>query len=148
MDTLGSAGIEVKIASNAPGVAHGVYGGSVKTDIVIGDAKVGDFDAIVFVGGPGSSVFWNDRKAHEIANDAVKDGKVLAAICIAPVTLANAGVLKGKRATVWLSEGKALKAKGADFTGNGVEVDGRIVTAVGPQNAAEFAAAVLKKLKE
>jgi len=60
--------------------------------------------------------------------------EVLGAICIAPVTLAKAGVLEGKRATVWKSEGETLKEHGADYTGASMEADGKIITADGPHS--------------
>lgn len=66
----------------------------------------------------------------------------MSAICLAPVTLANAGLLEGKRATVYPSAKSFLKWKGATYTGNPVEVDGNIVTANGPEVAEEFAQAV------
>lgn len=60
--------------------------------------------------------FIHNSVALRIAQDSVKLGKVLGAICIAPRILAEAGVLKGKKATVWHSEAEALKRKGAIYT--------------------------------
>jgi len=143
-----SAGVEVKIASTSLSKASGMLGGSTKPDILVNDIKVDDYDAIIFVGGGGSSCYWNDRKAHQIASETVAKDKILGAICIAPVTLANAGVLKGKRATVSSVEKGELKSKGANYTGKGVEVDGKIITAEGPSHAEEFGRTILNKLRE
>ncbi len=71
---------------------------------------------------------------------------MLAAICLAPVTLANAGLLKGKRVTVWKSEAGRVKAGGGIYTGSGVETDGRIITADGPESAEEFGRALVTAL--
>ena len=90
------------------------------------------------MGGNGASEYWDDPLAHALAQEAVRLKKVLGAICIAPVTLAKAGVLKGVRATVWASEASQLKFSGAQYTGNPVETDGLIVTANGPAAAREF----------
>ncbi|GAJ17159.1 unnamed protein product, partial [marine sediment metagenome] len=68
------------------------------------------------------------------------------AICIAPVTLANAGILDKKKATVFRSEVKAIKRKGAIYTGKVVEVDGNIITAEGPQAAEEFGKTIINLL--
>lgn len=63
---------------------------------------------------------------------------MLGTICLAPVCLANAGVLSGKKATVYPDEVAGLKSAGALYTGARVEVDGRIVTASGPESTGEF----------
>ena len=138
--------IEVIIASSSKDTAIGMFGATAQPDILIGELKVVDYHAIIFVGGSGASEYWNDPTAHEIAKEAVKQGKILCAICIAPVTLANAGVLEGKKATVWPSEIDKLKKKGALYTGKKVEIDGKIITASGPEAAEEFGKAILKAL--
>jgi len=63
---------------------------------------------------------------------------MVAAICIAPVILANAGLLKKKNATVFKSEIAAIEAKGAVYSGSGVTVDGNLITASGPDQAKQF----------
>ena len=146
-DILKSGGVDVKVASNDLGVAKGMLGGVTTPDMLVGDINVEDFDAVIFVGGAGASCYWDDKTAHRIANETIAKGKLLGAICIAPVTLANAGVLKGKNATVWASEGKALQAGGAHYTKKGVEIDGNIITANGPVSAEAFGKAILNKLK-
>lgn len=143
---LEKQGIKIVIASTTKDVVTGMLGATAKPDILISELKVMDYDAIVFVGGGGASEYWNDPIAHAIIQEAVKQGKILCAICIAPVTLANAGVLKGKRATVWPTEQDKLKAKGALYTGKKVEVDGNIITGSGPKAAKEFGKAIVKAL--
>lgn len=144
---LEKSGLEVKVASTSLSVAVGSRGGSAKPDILVSDIRTGDFAGIIFVGGAGSSQYWDDALAHKLAQEAVKQNKVIAAICGASVTLANAGILNGKRATVWPSEGDRLKAKGADYTAQPVEKDGNIITAAGPSAATAFAEEIVKALK-
>jgi protease I len=143
-----ASGATVTVASSSLEVAKGALGAQVKPDLLLKDVAVGDHDAIVFVGGPGAQEYWNDPVAHAVAQDAVAQGKVLAAICIAPVTLAKAGVLQGKKATVFSSEAEELKACGASYTGASVERDGLIITANGPKASAEFAEEIAKALGE
>lgn len=147
-DILEKNGIEVKIASTTLGQVKGMLGAKVTPDILITDIKIKDFDAIVFVGGSGSSEYWDDPFAHKLAQDALKANRIVAAICIAPVTLANAGILKGKRATVFSSEAGQLKEKGANYTGQEVEKDGNIITASGPEAVREFGEELVKALKK
>ena len=125
-------GGEVTIASSSLEPARGMRGAVAKADILVKDVKVEDYDAVIFVGGMGASEYWNDATAHNIAKKANEAGKLVCAICIAPVTLANAGVLEGKKATVYSSEKRNLR--GAKYTGASVEVDGNIITADGPDN--------------
>ena len=139
-------GFKVVIASSNTTVSTGKLGAEVVPDILIHDINVSEYDAIVFVGGPGSKEYFNDPIAHKIANDAFSTGKILAAICIAPNILANAELLKDKKATCWDSDN--LIAKGAIFTGASVERSGNIVTANGPHAAVEFANTVISAIGE
>ncbi len=140
-------GFKVAIASSSLKTSRGMLGAEIKPDMLIKDVKVDDYDVIMFIGGSGASEYWESPIAHNIAKSALDKKKVLSAICIAPVTLANAGILKGRKATVWASEANMLVKKGASYTGSSVEVDGDIITANGPAAAKEFAEAILKKLQ-
>ena len=144
---LEKAGIETTIASTRTGTAKGMLGGEAQVQIAIDDADSADYDAIVFIGGGGASIYFNNSRAHELAKSAYSSGKILAAICIAPSILANAGMLKGKKATCFPSEAQNLKSKGAICTGKPVEIDGRIITADGPKSAHSFGKAIANALK-
>jgi protease I len=143
-----AAKAEVTVASSSLSMCTGMFGAKAKPDILLTSVSVVDYDAVVFIGGSGSSEYFNNPTAHRIAQEAVKEGKVLGAICIAPVTLANAGVLSGKRATVFSSSANQIKAKGANYTGRGVEVDGDIITGDGPESARAFAEAIIEALSK
>jgi protease I len=139
-------GFEVTVASTSLNTAKGMLGTKIKPDILIQDVNVSDYSAVVFVGGVGASVYWDDPLAHKLATDAYNRGKIVSAICIAPVTLAKAGLLSSKKATVWEQEKEQLKKYGAIYTGKPVEKDGKIITANGPFSAEEFARAILEEL--
>ena len=143
-----SAGYEVEIASTRTGKAVGMLGTEVDVEKVVYDLSPEDYKAVVLVGGIGASVFFTDEKVQEFFREAYENGKIVAAICISPVTLAKAGILKGKKATVWHSEAEALKEYGAKYTGNEVEIDGSIVTANGPEAAEKFGEALVRVLEK
>ncbi len=145
---LTDQGAEVKVASTSLETARGMLGGETKPDMLTGDIKPEDWDAIVLVGGTGASIYWEDASIHLMLNEAVKQNKIVGAICIAPVTLANAGILSGKKATVSGSETQKLTDKGAQCTGKGVQRDGNIITASGPTAAASFGNVIAKALEE
>jgi len=138
----------VAIIGKEATVARGMLGGKVKIQRTIEDIHADEFAAIVLVGGSGATVFWDDISLHTLLKEAYNKRRVIGAECIAPVTLANAGILKGKKATVWSSESAQLIVGGAEYTAEKVTVDGNIVTANGPQAAKAFAQAVLAVLKK
>jgi len=142
---LQNAGINVTTASSRSGIATGKLGLKADIDALIKDIKVKDYDAVLFIGGPGSFDYYDDPVAQNIAREAVKEGKILGAICAAPGILARAGVLAGKKATMFEDTGE-LKKGGAVYTGRGVEIDGKIITATGPQTAGAWGAAILKAI--
>ncbi|RJP34563.1 MAG: hypothetical protein C4536_02525 [Actinobacteria bacterium] len=75
-------------------------------------------------------------------------GKMVAAICIAPVILAKAGILQGVEATVSPGMEGELTAGGAILVEQPVVVDGNIITGWGPDAAVEFAQEVNKALSQ
>lgn len=147
-EILEKAGAEVRVASSTLEESEGMLGMKAMPDLLVDSLLVADYDAIIFVGGVGAQEYWADSTAHAIAQTARDSGKVLGAICIAPVTLANAGVLSEKRATVWASEKEALRMGGAEYTGADVEVDGKLITANGPGAAKEFGRRIVELLRE
>ena len=62
------------------------------------------------------------------------------------MVLANAGILKGKSATVAGTEAKTIESKGAKYTGPGVMVDGNIVTGNAPKSSKLFGQKINKLL--
>ncbi len=141
------AGFKVELFSDNTGIAKGMLGKKVRVNYFLKDLNVDDFQAIIFVGGIGAQKYWLNQEALSIARKAFGEGKVIGAICIAPVILANAEVLEGKRATCWFSVRNMLTYKGAQYVNTGVVVDGRVITAQGPNYAREFALKVLEALK-
>lgn len=141
---LEEAGAYVVIASSGVAQAKGMFGRTLAVEKDISRTETVGFEAIVFVGGKGASVYFNDPTALNLARNFSQAGKVVGAICIAPSILANAGLLSGKKATSFSSESGNLIAKGAEYTREAVTVDGKIVTARGPEAATEFG----KKLVE
>lgn len=144
---LKNNGVAVTIASTTLEKVTGMNGLTVKPHILLKDVRAQDFDAVIFVGGSGSVQYIDDPFAHKLARDAFEAKKIVGAICLAPMILAKAGILKYKRATVYPSEAENLKACVVDYTGKPVEIYGNIVTADGPGSAGEFGTALLSLLK-
>lgn len=150
-EILEKAGFQISVISTSLGTAQGTDGGEVQVDVLLNDLKVEEYDGVIFVGGPGAFEYIDDREAHRIAKAAFQADKVLGAICIAPAILAKAGVLTGKKATVWsnhLDKGavKILEENGALYQDEDVVKDGKIITASGPQAAQEFGQLMVQAL--
>ena len=63
----------------------------------INDLKVGDFDAILFVGGQGPMyTFFNDERVHRLAAQFYEANKVLAVVCHATCILLKTRLSNGK----------------------------------------------------
>ena len=151
-EILERAGVKVKTASTKIGRALGADGGEVEVDSLISEINMADFDGIVFIGGPGCLENLDNENSYRVVKETVSQNKVLASICISPVILAKALVLKGKKATVWSSPMdrgpvKILEENGAIYRDESVVVDGKIITGNGPGAAKEFGEKIVEVLK-
>lgn len=144
---LENDGIEVITASTKIGKLTGKFGFQANSTFLLEDIDLTNFDAIVYVGGAGSNIFFNNEIALNLAREFFKLNKVVASICIAGVILANSGILKDKKATVFIDGKETLIEKGAIYTAVPLEIDGNIITANGPDVAEEFGKAILKAIK-
>ena len=147
-EVLEKNGVIVTVASSSLKESTGMLGAKVKPNILFTNINVADYDAVIFVGGSGASEYWDNPTAHKIANDASNAKKIVGAICIAPVTLAKAGLLANKKATTFSSTVNDIKSAGAKYTGADVERDGNIITASGPAAAQKFGETIVKALSE
>ncbi|KXS43849.1 MAG: protease I [Methanohalophilus sp. T328-1] len=146
-----NAGFDITVATNQNKVAKGMLGGKVKPDTTISSEKADSYDAIVISGGGGAKQYlWDNKELHEIVQDAYKQDKLIAAICVSPVVLAKAGILKGKKSTVFSDPEsvKQIKRGGADYKDKEVIRDGHIITARDPKAARSFGKTVTEFLKE
>jgi len=135
---LEAVGVQTVIASTTLGAVRGMLSGIAEARILIDQLRVDDYDAIVFIGGVGAAEYFNNPIALNLVHEAAHRGKVLAAISTAPTILAQAGVIRGYRATSLLTERDRLVQAGAIYTGTPVERDRLIITASGPMASVQF----------
>lgn len=143
-------GWNVTLASTRTGETKGMLGALENVSSTLDSVKAEDYDAIVVVGGMGSPEFlWNNQTLHALLKTLNAKSKVVSAICLSGAVLAKAGVLQGKKATVWeIPESKqALLDGGAQYTGEACVIDGNIVTANGPEAAEAFGKAIVQTVK-
>jgi protease I len=139
---LDAAAVQTVTASTRIGIIRGALGNIAEANILVGQLRVEDYDAIIFIGGPGVVEYVANPAALNLAREAVRQRKILAAIDTAPTILANAGVLAGVRATSFFSERNRLILAGAVYTGIPVEQDRLIITGSSPAASIQFGRAI------
>ncbi|MDA8094640.1 MAG: DJ-1/PfpI family protein [Betaproteobacteria bacterium] len=100
VDLLRRADIEVVTAGLHPGLVEGSRKTRVQPDALIDELMEQEFDMIALPGGiPGAENFKNDARIQSLLGRMARAGRYTAAICAAPIALAQAGLLDGKRVT-------------------------------------------------
>ncbi|MGN0702134.1 MAG: DJ-1 family glyoxalase III [Lentihominibacter sp.] len=146
-DWLRRAGIDAKLVSvTGERTVTGVHDIVVQADLLFEEAEYDRCEMIILPGGMPGAV---NLEAHEGLGTQIKDfakaGKLLAAICAAPLVFAAHGVLEGKEATIY--PGMEDRLRGAVATGENVTVCGNVITGAGPDVASEFALTLIDVLK-
>jgi len=118
-------------------------------DKVVGEADVGNYDGLVLPGGVANP---DNLRTHEDAVAFVRAffeaGKPVAAICHAPWTLIEAGVVDGRKMTSWQSLQTDLRNAGATWVDEEVVVDEGLVTSRKPDDLDAFCAKAVEELAE
>jgi protease I len=150
-DILERDGARTVVASTRTGQCLGMRGGRAVATQLIDTIRAADLDALLIVGGEGAQAhLWPHRRLQEIVREVDAEGGLIGAICLGPGVLARAGVLRGKRATIWptataLAE---IQGGGATYVEEPVTVMDRIITGSGPDAAGRWAEAVAAALDE
>jgi protease I len=143
---LEQAGVQVTVGSTRMGSLIGMLNGTIRADLLLNQANLDNFSAVVFIGGIGTIDYLSNPTVLGLVRQAAARRKVLAASGTAPSILAAAGVLRGARATAYLPEQARLIQGGAMYTGNPVEKDGLAITSTGPQAVPVFVQTILDTL--
>jgi protein deglycase len=146
VDVLRRAGLEVVTVGLATGPSKGAHGIAVAPDCMIEVVDPADVVMVVLPGGlPGATNLRDDARVQRLLRDAAARGAYTAAICAAPIALAQAGLDRGRRMTSYPGFAKDLAA--AQYVEDRVVVDGKVVTSRGPGTAMEFALTLVGLLK-
>jgi protein deglycase len=129
------------------------FGFDVLPEQLLNEINPDDFDALVIPGGFGDAGFYEDALSEPFL-DVIRSFDArrapIAAVCVSSLSLAAAGVLKGKRATVYHQIGGTRKAElesyGAIFVDEPLVIDGHLMTSTGPGTGIELALKLLEVL--
>jgi len=145
VDLLRRAGIGVVTAGLKPGIVKASRGVQLVPDVTLDVALQDDYDMVVLPGGmPGATHLKEDGRVLALLQRMAEAGKYTAAICAAPMVLAEAGVLDGKQATSY--PGFLDAVPGVTASTAAVVQDGTVLTSRGPGTAMDFALALVEVL--
>ena len=131
-ENLEKRGFQVYIASQKKGLAIGKEGTETKVDFLLSEIQPEIFDCLIILSSP-SLKFLDNEETYSLIKKFFKRKKIIVALSLAPIILAKAGILKGKKATVWHSSFdkkgiKILKEKGVNFSEEKIVSDDKIIT--------------------
>jgi protease I len=150
---LEEAGAEVSIVSlqagEIKGWNHTNWGETVDVDLTVEEANADDFDALQL---PGGVMNPDKLRMNEQAVNFIRAffdaGKPVGAICHAPWTLIEAGVVRGKTVTSWASLKTDLENAGATWVDEEVVTDNGLVTSRKPDDIPAFNEKIIEEFAE
>ncbi len=135
------ATVELINTEDAPiqGFNHLDYGDSFPNDGVADSVDARDYDGLILPGGVANPDHLRTVPAAvELVREFVQQGKPVAAICHAPWTLVEAGVVEGRTLTSWPSLHTDIENAGGTWVDEEVHVDGNLITSRNPDDLPAF----------
>ncbi len=137
------SGLHLLIASDTGDLCIGDNNLKVKADLNFYNIHEPNFSGIVFIGGLGVSEYLDNKYLHLLVNKFNNNNKLIAAICAAPVILANAGILNNIKATCFPNVNYELTKNNAIYVDQPVVISNNIITGKDYNAAEEFAFTII-----
>jgi protease I len=152
-EALEKAGATVVLVSpksdSVQGFNHVDKGDVFSVELPVGEASPDDFDALVLPGGVvNADDLRTDPTSVAFAKAFFEQHKPVGAICHAPWTLVEAGVVDGRTLTSWPSLQTDLRNAGATWVDQEVVVDKGFVTSRKPDDIPAFASKLIEEIAE
>ncbi len=126
---------------------HTDWGMEIDVDKTVGEAEVGDYDALVLPGGVlNPDKLRTNEDAVQFAKAFMESGKPVAAICHGPQTLIETGLLEGKTMTSYPSVRTDLENAGANWVDAEIVHNDNLITSRKPADLQYFNAELIKTL--
>lgn len=109
---------------------------TVKTDSLLEEVDFNKGDMLLLPGGPAVGKLVENEKVLELVRDFAGSGRLVAAICAAPLVLHAAGILEGKKVTSYPNVREKLTS--VEYSEEKVVVDGKIITSRGVGTAIDM----------
>jgi protease I len=146
-------GWQVDVAAPTLEEINGEHGYALKPTVTIDDVDPDKYDLLFIPGGSPTGAPATVRKiekARAITRSFFEKNKPVGSICHGPWTLADAGVVKGRRLTTFWHDGvpEAVKEAGGIWEDKDVVVDGNLVTSRYPLDLPAFMRELMKLIGE
>ncbi len=147
VDVMRRAGVYIKTVSLTGSLmVESANKVDVKADLLFEDVDFSDADLLMLPGGlPGATNLNEHEEMKQLLLEQNAKGKMIGAICAAPLVLGGLGLLRGKRATCYPSF--EVYMEGAEYTEELCTVDGNIITGKGPAAALPYSYTLLAILR-
>ena len=150
---LEQAGAALELVSLEDGEVQGFdhydKAGSFKVDKTVEEASAADYDALVLPGGVGNpDNLRQNENAVRFVRDFFEQGKPVGAICHAPWTLIEAGVVRGRTLTSFPSLQTDIRNAGGNWVDEQVHVDNGLVTSRKPDDIPAFNKKLIEEFAE
>jgi protease I len=142
------AGFEVKVVGPSKGVYKGKYGYPIQATRTPGECKLDDVAGVVIPGGHAPDYMRRNSGMVALVKDAMARGLTMGAICHGAQLLIEADVLRGKKATCYISVKTDLINAGAKYEDSEVVVDNNLVTSRFPADLPAFGRTLVEMLRE
>ncbi len=148
LNGLKQAGIEVVILGSRMNEKYkGKHGKvTIQADATITEAIAAEFDAVIIPGGMAPDKMRRNPNTVRFVQEAVQQGKWVAAVCHGSQVLIEADLLKGKQVTGFSAIRKDLINAGANYLDEPLVIDGNLITSREPGDLAIFTTAILSRL--
>jgi len=137
------AGHRVTVVGPKAATYHSKYGYPLEAKAGAGEVRADSFSALIIPGGQAPDRMRINSHMVSLVRDAVSKGLVVGAICHGAQMLIEADVLRGRRATCYISVRTDLVNAGGLYSDEPVVVDGRLVTSRHPGDLPSFCKALL-----
>lgn len=124
---------EVESQGLDPGPIKCYHGLRIVPDKPLGN--LAQYDVVVVPGGPGRLIAQKEHRLQEEVKGAYNAGRLVCSVCTGAFILAEAGILKGKKATSFHTVVDRLAEYGAQPVKERVVVQGNVVTGAGISSA-------------
>jgi len=148
IDVLRRGELEVVAASLDRGPVEGAHGIRIEPDAWIEEVDMDSIDAVVLPGGmAGTRALMANGRLLSLVRRLADEGGITAAVCAAPLVLAEAGVVAGKEITSHPAVREELSASDAEVVSAPRVIEsGGVITSQGPGTSIEFALALVARL--
>ncbi|MBD2344680.1 DJ-1/PfpI/YhbO family deglycase/protease [Anabaena subtropica] len=119
---------------------------STQADGTTTEAIASEFDAVIIPGGMAPDRMRRNTNTVRFVQEAIQQGKWVAAVCHGPQVLIEGDLLKGKRATGFSAISKDMINAGVNYLDEALVVDGNLITSREPGDLAIFTTAILSRL--